>query len=276
LGIGNLNNGLRQGRGRFVCLLFLLGLRAQVFPAALEELTGDERAQALRAGETLTEVQTKNPQARLLPQHAGLRQLVEETMLKLVPNILAESLVLYKKAPDARRAIWNEDERRALYNNSIAISSLTGIEYYSASRKQMRIFYEYSRVIDSPESKKVLDDPVFTEPPASLSIYARQKDLSFGDNIYRYDFFTDLDYLIFTQENLTSMKYGIIPALRKGKLRSVVAVIDTGDALLVYAASMADAPSIPGFTERISNSFTNRAAAVLKWFSGQADKVFGR
>jgi hypothetical protein len=273
LGSRNLNS--RRNRGRFACLFFLLGFSTRVFPASLEELTGDERAQALIAGETLSEVQTKNPQTRLLPQHAGLRQLVEESMLKLVPNILAESLVLYKKAPNARRAIWNEDERRALYNNSVAISSLAGIEYYSASRKQMRTFYEYSRVIDSPESKKVLDDPSFDEPPASLRIYARQKDLSFGDNIYRYDFFTDLDYLIFTQENLTSMRYGIIPALGKNKLRSVAAVIDTGDALLVYAASMADAPSIPGFTERISNSFTNRVAAVLKWFSGQADKVFG-
>ncbi|MDR2304397.1 MAG: hypothetical protein LBE10_07410 [Treponema sp.] len=273
MGIGNLNS--RRSRGRFACLIFLLGFSAQVFPATLEELTGDERTQALLAGETLTEVQTKNPQTRLLPRHAGLRQLVEEAMLKLVPNILAESLLLYKKAPNARRAIWNEDERRALYNNSIALSSLTGIEYYSASRKQMRTFYEYSRVIDNPESKKALDDPSFDEPPASLCIYARQKDLSFGDNIYRYDFFTDLDYLIFTQENLTSMRYGVIPALGKNKLRSVVAVIDTGNALLIYAASMADAPSIPGFTERISNSFTNRAAAVLKWFSGQADKVFG-
>jgi hypothetical protein len=254
----------------------LLGFSAKVFPATLEELTGDERAQALFAGETLTEVQTKNLQIRLLPRHAGLRQLVEETMLKLVPNILAESLVLYKKPSQPQKTIWSEDERRALYNNSIAISSLAGIEYYSASRKQMRTFYEYSRVIDSPESKKVLDDPSFDEPPASLCIYARQKDLSFGDNIYRYDFFTDLDYLIFTQENLTSMRYGIIPALGKSKLRSVVAVIDTGGALLVYAASMADAPSIPGFSERISSSFTNRTAAVLKWFSGQADKVFGR
>jgi hypothetical protein len=271
---GNLNG--RRNRGRFACLLFLLGFSTQVFPASLEELTGDERAQVLFAGETLTEVQTKNPQTRLLPRHAGLRQLVEETMLKLGPNILAESLVLYKKAPNARRAIWNEDERRALYNNSIAISSLAGIEYYSASRKQMRTFYEYSRVIDSPESQKVLDDPFFDEPPASLCIYARQKDLSFGDNIYRYDFFTDLDYLIFTQENLTSMRYGIIPALGKNKLHSIAAVIDTGDALLLYSASMADAPSIPGFTKRISNSFTNRIAAVLKWFSGQADKVFGR
>jgi hypothetical protein len=62
----------------------------------------------------------------------------------------------------------------------------------------------------------------------------------------------------------------------KRKLRSVVAVVDAGDHLLVYAASMAAAASLPGLGERIGNSFTNRAAAVLKWFSLRADRAFGK
>jgi hypothetical protein len=72
------------------------------------------------------------------------------------------------------------------------------------------------------------------------------------------------------------MNAGIIPAVGKNKLRSLVAVIDAGDSLLVYAASMARAVTIPGMGERIGSSFTNRAEAILKWFAGRADRVFGR
>jgi hypothetical protein len=70
------------------------------------------------------------------------------------------------------------------------------------------------------------------------------------------------------------MSYGIIPAVGKNKLRSIVAVCDAGDCLLVYAVSMAKAASVPGLNDRISASFTNRAEAILDWFNRQADKVF--
>jgi hypothetical protein len=56
----------------------------------------------------------------------------------------------------------------------------------------------------------------------------------------------------------------------------VAAVIDAGDSLLIYIASMAKAASLPGLSGRIGNSFTNRAEAILKWFAGRADRVFGQ
>jgi hypothetical protein len=70
------------------------------------------------------------------------------------------------------------------------------------------------------------------------------------------------------------MSYGIIPAVGKNKLRSIVAVCDAGEYLLIYAASMAKAASVPGLNERVGNSFITRAEAILTWFTGQADKVF--
>jgi hypothetical protein len=72
------------------------------------------------------------------------------------------------------------------------------------------------------------------------------------------------------------MNVGIIPAVGKDRLRSVAAVIDAGDSLLIYTASMAKAASLPGLGGRIGNSFTTRAAAILKWFTGRADRTFGK
>jgi hypothetical protein len=107
--------------------------------------------------------------------------------------------------------------------------------------------------------------------PASLTLYVRQNDLTFGDNVYRYYFVVTQDAVIFTQENVTAMSYGMIPVIGRGNLRSVLAIIDCGDAVLIYAVSMARASSIPGMGGRINNSFTNRAEAILKWLTGRLD-----
>jgi hypothetical protein len=251
-------------------IFFSLALPA--FSASLDELVGAGRAAALRAAvEPLSEVQLKTPSPRLLPRHGELERFAAENQSGLDPNIIVETLSVYRK-PQA--AEWNEIEQTRLLNQVAALSTLAGIQYYSHSRKAMRVFYESSGVIDSPANKSPLPDPLYATLPNSLVLYARQKDLTFGDNIYRYNFYTGKDYIFFVQENLTVMNSGIIPAIGKNKLLSLVAVIDTGDSLLIYAAAMAKTVSFPGMGDRIGASFTNRAKAILKWFDGRADGVF--
>jgi hypothetical protein len=270
-------------------LIFAAGFFSPALSAAsLEDFVGAARAYQLRTeDDSITEVQLKNPQPRLLPNHGDLQRLVDEIMNTLEPGLFVETLCRYEKGAPGVAGVagssatgtgasddWTDAQRAGLFNQTLALSTLTGIQYYSASRKTMRTFYESSKVIDAPDTKKAIPDPVYASPPSTLTIYARQKDLTFGDNIYQYDYRTGPDSLIFVQQNLTTMNAGIIPAVGKNKLRTVMAVIDAGDSLLIYAASMAKAVSFPGLGERIGNSFTNRAEAVLKWFSGRADGVF--
>jgi hypothetical protein len=225
--------------------------------------------------EPATEVQLKNPSPRLLPAHGELRRLLAETMNSLEPNLLVETMYLYKKpAAQGSAAAWSSAEQTGLFNQMAALSTLTGIQYYSASRKAMRTLYESSLVIDDPAGKRPLPDPVFSSPPASLTLHARQKDLTFGDTIYRFDYRTSPDAIIFLQENVTAMSVGIIPAIGRGRFRTVMAVIDAGDSLLIYGAAMAKAVTLPGMGERISASFTNRVEAILAWFTSHVDAVF--
>jgi hypothetical protein len=263
-------------------VIFTVLLAASCFPLAadsLEELAGPERAAELLAGRTVAGVQLRNPQPTLIPRHPELRRLIDKLMGDLGPGLFVESLYRYEKpagASGGETGRWTEDERLRLYNEIIALSTLSGIQYYSASRKTMRTFYEYSQVIDGPDARRPLPDPVCSAVPGEQQLYARQKDLTFGDNIYQYDYLAFEDSLFLVQRNITAMKVGLIPAVEKDKLRSVVAVIDAGDSLLIYAASMAKAVSLPGLGGRIGNSFTNRAEAVVKWFTGRADKAFGK
>jgi hypothetical protein len=243
------------------------------YSVPLEELLDSGRAAKLRSsGVSITETQLKAPAPKLLPRYAPLQRFVSENYEALGPGLSVETLSLYTKP--APSSIWSNAQRANLFNRLTALSTLTGIQYYSASRGAMRTFYESSLVIDGPQSKKPLSDPVFASPPESLSLYARQKDLTFGDNVYRYDYRTTQDAFFFVQENVTALNAGIIPAVGKNKLRSVFAVIDCGDCFLIYAVSMAKAAAVPGMGDRIGNSFGNRAEAAIKWFASGADAVF--
>ncbi|MDR1956526.1 MAG: hypothetical protein LBQ30_06700 [Treponema sp.] len=259
-----------------VAVMLLLGGGASAFALSLEALIAPEQAAVLIAGGTLGQVQFKTLAPALLPRYDLVQQLLEACIAEVEPSLLVESLHRYKKPPGAAFPHWSAEERRALFNETIALSTLAGLRYYSASRKTMRVFYETSQVIDGPDTKKPVADPFYAEPPQELALYARQKDLTFGDNIYHYVYHTREDALLFVQQNLTPLLAGIIPAIGRHKLRSVVAVIDAEDGLLIYVASIAKAVSLPGINQRVGQSFTTRTDALMGWFTERADAAFKR
>jgi hypothetical protein len=250
--------------------MFIFSSAVCVFSVPLENLVPSRHAAILRDKNQggIIDTHLKDTVPGLIPNHSGIRQSVAGLINTINPNILVEALFLYDKPANKKTdsAAWDEKQRIIVFNQLTAIGTLTGIQYYSSSRGGMRTFYEYSSVMD-PETKKLLPDPVFTQLPAALTLYARQKDLTFGDNIYRYDYVNNESAVFFTQENITPISYGIVPVIGKGSLRSVMAVIDCGDSILIYAASMAKAASVSGLSDRISASFSNRAMAVIRWFS---------
>ena len=243
---------------------------------SLTDFISAEQARALQAGDNPVVTQFKDPEPMLLPRHAGLKKHIDALRQELDPGIMVETLHIYEKPREADKTAWSASEEASLYNSVLALSTLAGLQYFSASRGVMRTFYETSSVIDSPATRKPLPDPVYARPLAELTLYARQKDLTFGDNIYQYEFYSMPGTMVFIQQNLTSLTAGIIPAVGKNNLRSVVAILDAGEYILIYAASMAKTIALPGMKERVGISFANRAEAVLIWFKGQADKAFSK
>jgi len=245
----------------------------QGFAVPLEDLVSSSLAQRLRSrNDLIIETHFNNTAPILLPQNSDLRRNVTSARNALNPNILVESLYLYKKPErfHTSTASWNLQQRAAIFNQTLALSTLTGVQYHSSSRDERRTFYEYSSVIDGPQTKRPIPDPVFVSP-VSTTLYARQRDLTFGDNIYRYDYTVARDAVIFSQVNETTLSIGIIPVIGKGNLRSVMAIIDCGDSILIYAVSMVNSLSVPGLRDRIGSSFGSRADALLKWFAGRLD-----
>jgi len=238
-----------------------------VFALSPEELVPGYAVQLTADDKIVFEAQLKNPAPKLLPLDNDLKQFLSVEMETLNPGIMVEALYLFNKPADSLT------EKEEIFNKLTAISTLAGIQYYSASRGVMRTLFEYSAVIDGPDTKRPLADPFYRILPAKLTVYTRQKDLTFGDNIYLYNFFNADNGIFFMQENITTMNYSFVPVIRKGNLKIIMAVFDCGGSLLIYTVSMAKAVTLPGMGEWIGNSFSNRAEAILKWFTDRADQV---
>jgi hypothetical protein len=264
-----------KNRISFVFIFFLcFFISPDISGLALEELLNPDQIRDLLAGEKPVVAQFSNIWPRLAPWHGQLRELLTVTHQALNPSVMVEALYVYKKPSEADKTTWTAAEEAGIYNSILALSTLTGTQYYSATRGVMRTFYEMSSVIDGPSTKRQIPDPAYSRPPAKLTVYARHKDTTFGDNVYQYDFYSAPGAFIFTQINLTTFYYGIIPVVGKENLRSTVAIFDAENYILVYVASMAKAASVPGMKDRMGNSFANRAEAICKWFTEQADKAY--
>ncbi len=234
-------------------------LVSQLLPAdALAQLAASGKAIRSSAGDPA-----------FLPAHpssAAIRDELESGR----PSLLVEAVFSLPRAKPAGAAATSA-ELASIYGILKSLGSLQGIEYYSASHKAMRIFYAESYIIDGPTSRIRLADPA---PPASgavppaETIFAFQRDLSFGSNTYRYDYSSYKDAVLLQSRNLTGMSYGFVPVIAPDSLATKLLVIQADDAILVYVSSGADAPGI--FKGRLEESFGNRAEALFKWFSAKA------
>jgi hypothetical protein len=151
-----------------------------------------------------------------------------------------------------------------------AISTMEGIEYYSASRERMRTFFHESYVIDDPDNRERTPDPKVRTVPTKSTIYVFQRDSSFGKNVYELNYRANPNSMLLAMTNLTGMNYqGILPALGPGELRMHLAVRPLGDKLLFYGMSAARPGFLFGMEDRVERSFYNRLVALQNWFVDQ-------
>ncbi|MCL1813980.1 MAG: hypothetical protein FWG29_10740 [Treponema sp.] len=242
------------------------------FTLPLESLLPDNLVKQLLQSGAIDRERFDTTSFGMVPRFDALERLIETNRRSIDPNVTVESLRLYKKR--SSQGNWTAAERTELYNGLTAISTLKGLEYFSKSRNAMRLLYETSAVIDGPDSKNPRPDPVHSVPPAQMSVYVRQKDLTFGDNVYEFTYHAGESSFIVVQNNVTDLNYGPITVIGKNKLKSVVGVFDCGPYLVVYAASMAKASMLPGMKQRAGESIFNRANALLGWFTQKADRAF--
>jgi len=256
-----------------VCSALLIAFAAAPVAAApSSSFLPPEIESRLRAGEEPRSVSTGKAAAlKLAPSHPAVAD-IRRSIAEESPDVIVEALFLWKLS----RSGAAMPDTLTIYNALRSIGSLQGIEYFSASRGHMRLFYEYSSLIKAPDEPTPLPDIAMTAiPRLPETLFARQKDLSFGDNRYRITMSSGSDFVVQSSANLTPMKYKtVIPVAGTGDLNVRVLVLSSDDALVFYAVSSAKATVIPGVRTKLEASFGNRAAAVYAWFSDRMTKAW--
>ena len=253
--------------------LAALALIAAVLPLAADPLAARvpaDRAAVLIRGEELRRSSTGREAAVAWSPSHPLAAGVQSDLRAEGPDVVVEALYLWKKPRSAAPAT----ELLTVYNVLRAVGTLQGIEYWSASRNTMRLFYEESWRVVSPEDRaRVPDQRVAVVPPAE-TFTVWQKDLSFGGNLNRLDYRTAPDGVLLESVNLTRMYYKFVPMAAPGALKVRVLVLNTDEGILFWAVSSARAAVVPGVRGKLEDSFGNRAEAVFRWFSRNVEEAW--
>ena len=148
-----------------------------------------------------------------------------------------------------------------------SISTMEGIEYYSATRSRMRMLFHESYVIGGPEDRSRRPDPVATSLPENEVLYVYQRDSSFGRNVFELTYNVDAEAVRLRMRNLTRIFYQrVVPAVGPAELEIDIVVVPIPGHLLFYGVAAARPSALLGFEQRIQRSLSNRIEALHRWF----------
>lgn len=188
-----------------------------------------------------------------------------EKMLPLkTPLFRMDVLYLVKKE--------DSEKRKDISKILRSISSLKGLQYYSPSRKRMRLLYKDSYAVkrekmgDGTFKYEKTEDPINEEKMDGFSTYACQEDLTFGKNIYQYTYFKEDQGVGLLVLNVDPIYYSVFKALNAQDVNNYLVIYDMQDYLLVYASTRARFKKIIGLQTKIKNSFMSRLDAMSNWF----------
>lgn len=199
----------------------------------------------------------------LAPAHP-FAQDIETGLQDLDPRVGIE---ISLEIPVAARA-FTDSGRVAVFNILRSVSTMEGIEYYSASRGEMRTFYEESYAIESPDNRNRIPDPRVDAIPTESTVWAYQRDGSFGRNVQRLDYRATDGAILVSIENETTMVYTVVPLVRPGNLRTYLLVVPdpVQQVFRFYGNLGVRVPAVFGMEDRARDSFYNRIVALHDWF----------
>ncbi len=153
-----------------------------------------------------------------------------------------------------------------VYNLLLSVSSMKGLEYYSASRGRMRTLFAESYAIRSPENPAPVPDPMVDTIPSEQVLFVFQEDLTFGKNLSRWNYRSKGDELSISITNLTPMKYSFFTVADPGNMQIHLLVVPAEEGIAFYGCMVAKSPRFLGLEKTRTESFYNRIKALFSWF----------
>ena len=201
----------------------------------------------------------KNVKLELFPDTQAGRDTAANWDGKKEPVFIVESLYL----------IPVTDEKNTADINDVSLvlrsfSKMTGMRYYSNSRKRYETLYTDVHCVNNPEEKKSVPDPLDVSADALVS-YVYQKDRSLSGCVYRFSFFQTQNEIGVRAVNTDEVQYKGFSILKPEHLVLNVHAVQTKEGIVFYILVRADAAKIPLVSEKLAKSYGSRADAIYEW-----------
>lgn len=246
-----------------------IAIIATVFTVLAGVLISAQEAQQIQGGET--HFYTNSVATDLAPL-GPFTDRIRDNLTDLDPKVGIEIRVPIAVDPSLfDGGATTPDATLSIYNILRKISTMEGIEYYSASRDEMRTFYHESYAIAGPDDETRIADPTVTSIPRRDTIYVYQRDGSFGQNVQRIDYEYNGSEILMSIVNLTTMVYKVVPLVTPENLQTFLLIRPNPEegTIEFYGNLGVRVPGLFGMKDRARDSFYNRIVALHGWFADQ-------
>jgi Family of unknown function (DUF6675) len=150
-----------------------------------------------------------------------------------------------------------------------AISELKGTRYWSTTHKQWQTLIDDAYATTGPPSYQQRKDFSPNEIMEGVSLYFRQADNLSGTATYRLRILSaSSERLVFGIENITTMRYFLIPIFHPGEMQSVHIIERESSDIWRYYSIARTGKDASSLTVGQEASSINRAVAFFRYISG--------
>jgi hypothetical protein len=150
-----------------------------------------------------------------------------------------------------------------------AISELKGTRYWSTTHKQWQTLIDDAYATTGPPAYQHRKDFSPNEIMEGVSLYFRQADNLSGTATYRLRILSaSADRLVFSIENITTMRYFLVPLFHPGEMQSVHFIERESPDIWRYYGIARTGKDASSLTAGHEASSINRAVAFFRYIAG--------
>ncbi|MGN1188886.1 MAG: DUF6675 family protein [Candidatus Ornithospirochaeta sp.] len=243
-----------------------------LFASSVRELLplmDDATMSRLLSGEVLSDSSDVNDISYLVPKDSMITGTFNE--ISSYEKGFAVAVAALVPYPDKFKGLDKEEMLKELYNYSLTLSTLSGLEYLShRAGDKMKVLFEEASMLSSSNMKDKISDVSVESVPPSMECYVYLKDTSFGKNVYRVIYESRENELAMTLKNTSEMKFMGISLVAEGKVIMLIDISLTEEGILFAGiGSVKDKPAkmnLLVYTVDLKESFMNRITALKDWY----------
>ena len=256
-----------------VVLLFLL--LPFVFATSVLDyfpLFSSSQQEMLLSGEMLKGTSVSDDVMSFIPKDAIITDTAKEVLSYEKGFAVAVNMLV--PYPEGMKDMSDEEILLFLYNNSLKISTMKGIEYIShRAGDKLKVLFDDAYMLSSSNKDDKIEDPEVDSVPEYAEHFVYMKDTSFGKNVYRVEYKARDKELAMEMRNSSELKFMGVGIVAPGKVAMSLDMQLTDEGILFSGlASIKDkTPKIHllVYTIDLEESIMNRVIAIKDWYFGR-------